>query len=189
MSLFEFILVMVSLVLAIAMTHLLEGVARVVRERRRFEVDRITPVWAAFLFVLSIAHWWSLWDMREADWTFPAFFFVLLPPTLLFLAVSLLTPEDGDDEVSLEDDFLRIRVPFLGVLFAFAILVTWDGYLLGVEGAWNRLRTFQLALLANFLVGLASPSRRVQRLVAAIALALLVGSSFVLRFLPGAFSP
>ena len=96
MTLFEFILVMVSLVLAISMTHLLEGVARVVRHRSRFALDATTTLWAVFLFVLSIGHWWSLWGMRDANWTFPAFFFVLIPPTLLFLAVSLLVPEDGE---------------------------------------------------------------------------------------------
>lgn len=61
----------VSLVLAIGVTHLLEGVARVARQRQNVEIDWVAPTWAASLFVLSINHWWSLWGMHGADWTFP----------------------------------------------------------------------------------------------------------------------
>jgi len=187
LSLFEFILVMVSLVLAIALTQMLEGVTQVARQRSRFELNWVTPLWAGFLFFITFNHWWSLWDMREANWTFPAFFYVLLPPTLLFVAVMLLKPMGGHEKVSLTEEFQRIRVPFFSVMAIFVVLVTWDGFLLGTEEFWNRLRGVQLAVLAVMLVGLISRRWAVQNVLAVIALTLLVVSSFVLRFLPGAF--
>lgn len=83
MVLFEFILVMVSLVLAIGVTHLLQGVVEVVRYRETLELYWVPFAWAATLFVLAAGHWWSLWDMRGVEWTFPGFFFLLLPPHAL----------------------------------------------------------------------------------------------------------
>lgn len=187
LSLFEFILVMVSLVLAIALTQLLEGVTRVARQRSRFELSWATSLWAAFLFFITFNHWWSLWGMREANWTFPAFFYVLLPPTLLFVAVALLKPTEGREKVSLTEEFERVRVPFLSVMLLFVVLVTWDGYLLGTESAWNNLRLVQFVLLGLIVLALFSKRRAVQNLVAAAALTILIVASFVLRFLPAAF--
>ncbi|MFV1988926.1 MAG: hypothetical protein ACC682_16770 [Gemmatimonadota bacterium] len=112
MTLFEFILVMVSLILAIGVTHLLQGVAAIVQQRKELDFSWVPLVWASYLFLVTAAHWWSLWDMRGADWTFPAFFFVLLPPTLLYLAVSLLVSSGpGTGGTSMAADFLEIRVP------------------------------------------------------------------------------
>ncbi len=187
MSLFEFILVMVSLVLAIALTHLLEGISRVVRKPSGFELNWVTPMWALFLFLLIINHWWSLWDMREANWTFPAFFYTVLPPTLLFLAVTLLKPNSGSEKVSLTTEFQQVRVAFMSIMLVVIVLVTWDGFLLGTEEAWNRLRLVQVGVMIAVATGLFTRNWYVQNAVAAMLLILLAGSSFVLRFMPGAF--
>jgi hypothetical protein len=190
MTLFEFILVMVSLVLAIGVTHLLQGVAAIVHHRKELDFSWVPLSWAAYLFLVSAAHWWSLWDMRGADWNFPAFFFVLLPPTLLYLTVSLLVSSGlGTVGTSMATDFLGIRVPFFTVLLTFMVLVMWDGAILGVEAAWNSLRALQVVGVALMIIGLATSRWRTQKLVAAVALGLLVIHSFVLRFFPGAFGP
>jgi len=187
LSLFEFILVMVSLVLAIAVTHLLDGVARVVRDRSRFELNWVTPLWALFLFLLILNHWWSLWDMREANWNFPAFFYIVLAPTLLFLAVTILKPRAGVEKVSLTAEFQQIRIAFLSIMFVVIALVTWDGFLLGTEAAWNRLRLVQVFVLTLIALGLVTKNWVVQNIVAAGLLTCIVASSFVLRFMPDAF--
>jgi len=188
MSLFEFILVMVSLILAIGVTQLLQGVAALAHHPEERDFDWVPLAWASYLFLLSAAHWWSLWGMRAADWTFPAFFFVLLPPTLLYLAVSLLVSGGlSATGTAMSEDFLGIRVPFFIVLLVFNVLVMWDGALLGVEPAWNSLRALQLVGTVLLLTGLVSRRWGIQKLVAVLTCGFLVVASFVLRFLPGAF--
>lgn len=190
MSLFEFVLVMVSLVLALGVTHLLREIASIVRHRDTLGVHWIPLAWIATLFLYSVSYWWALWDFQSLSWTFPGYFFLLVAPTLLYIAISLLVSADvAGPGASLIDSFERVRAPFFGLMAVFQILVTWDGWVFGVEPAWNSLRLLQGGLLAAYLLGAFSASRRVQGFVAAAALALLAFLLFVLRFLPGAFGP
>lgn len=64
MSLFEFVLVMVSLVLAIGVTHLLHEIASIVRHRDTLTVHWIPLAWIATLFLYSVSYWWALWDFQ-----------------------------------------------------------------------------------------------------------------------------
>ena len=186
MTLFEFILVLVSLILAIGVTQLLQGVANIVRFRKELRRNWVPLCWMATLFVLTAAHWWSLWEMREAVWTFPGFFYLLLPPTLQYFAISLLVSFSLEpDGASLADEFQRVRVPFLGALLAWVILVMWDGAILGVEAAWNFLRLNQIFGVAMLVTGLVSSRWVVQKFVAVAVLASVLFGSFLLRFLPG----
>jgi len=181
---------MVSLIIAIGATHLLHGVAAAVQHRNEVQVSWVPLTWSAYLFLLIAAHWWSLWDMRDAAWTFPAFFFVLLPPTLLYLTVSLLVGSlTASGSGSMLADFKDLRVPFFVLMTAANALTIWDGAILGVEPVWNSLRALQMVVLALMITGLASSQWRVQQLVAVLSLVTLVVVAFVLRFLPGAFAP
>ncbi len=190
MTLFEFILVMVSLILAIGVTHLLKGVAEIARYRETLKFDWVPLAWAASLFVLSAAHWWSLWDFRGVDWTFPDFFFVLLPPTLLYVAVRLLVSgEVRKSGASMAAGFERVRTPFMAVMVVLSVLVTFDGWVLGVEPIWNSLRMSQVVAFGIIFMGLVSSRRSLQCFVAAAMLVIYLFGAFVLRFLPGAFGP
>lgn len=186
MTLFEFILVLVSLILAIGVTQLLQGVSGFVRYQQDLGLKWVPFCWAGSLFLLTTAHWWSLWDMRELEWTYPTFFFVLLPPTVQYFAISLLVSMDVEsDGTSLAEEFQQIRVPFLSAVLSWVVLLMWDGAILGVEAVWNSLRMNQSVGVAMLILGLASPSWTVQKLVAAVMLASIALGAFVLRFLPG----
>lgn len=153
MSLFEFVLVMVSLVLAIGVTHLLREIASIVRHRDTLTVHWIPLAWIATLFLYSVSYWWALWDFQSLTWTFPGYFFLLVAPTLLYIAISLLVSADvAVPGTSLLDSFERVRAPFFWLMALFQILVTWDGWVFGVEPAWNSLRFPQVGLLAAYLV-------------------------------------
>ena len=185
MSLFGFVLVMVSLVLGLGVTHVLQGISLVVRHRRTMPVDWVPLIWAATLFLLVASNWWAIWDFRHVHWTFPTFFFVMVEPAVLYLAMTLLLPVDAAEQ-NLES-FEAVRLPFMSLLILFQIMTSWDGWLLGTEAFWDPLRWAQVVLIAIFGLSAVSPRRGVQ-MVTAIASLLLVGfGTFVLRFLPGAY--
>ena len=94
-DIFSFILVMVSLVLAIGVTHLVHGVASLIRLRGGTRIEPLPLVWAANLFLVAAIYWWSLWDFRSVDWRFHHFFYLLLAPALLHVAASLLVSTDA----------------------------------------------------------------------------------------------
>ncbi len=189
MTLFEFILVMVSLVLAIGVTHLLQGVVNIVRHREAIALEWVRLVWAASLFSSSAVYWWSLWDFRLAQWTYGVFFFVLLAPTSLFVAISLLfSPEPASSATSPYVPFEDVRPLFMTVMLAYTVVWSADGWLLGVEPAWSGLRAGQTISVVVFLTGIVS-SKRIAQIIAILWLLSSLGTGFGPRFEPGAFGP
>jgi hypothetical protein len=187
MNLFAFVLVMVSIVLGLGVTHLLQGISLVVRHRRTTAVDWVPLTWAATLFLFVASNWWATWDFRDVHWNFPAFFFVMVEPAVLYLAMTLLLPVDAADQHS--ESFEQVRVPFLSLMIVFQVMTSWDGWLLGTEAFMDPLRWVQVAMIAIFALSASSSRRSVQRVTAIAALLLAIFGTFVLRFLPGAFGP
>ena len=189
MSLFEFILVMVSLVLAIGVTHLLQGIVNIVRHREAIALEWVRLVWAASLFSASAVYWWSLWDFRLAQWTYGAFFFVLLAPTSLFTATSLLfSPAIGSSTTLRYVPFEDVRPLFMAVMLAYLVVWSADGWIVGVETAWNAMRGQQIVIAVMFLAGIVS-STRIAQIIAVLWLLSSLVTGFGPRFEPGAFGP
>jgi hypothetical protein len=187
-DIFNFILVMISLVLAIGVTHLVQRVAELIRLRAAVPLDFLQLTWAASLFVVAAIYWWSLWDLRQADWSFPTFFFLLLSPALLHIAVSLLVaPEVDAAGRTATFDFARIRMPFMLVMLTFTVLVSVDGWVVGVEPAWTAYRPVQFLSAGLYLAGAILPAMTAQRSIATLELLTYVVVGFVFRFVPGAF--
>jgi hypothetical protein len=187
-DIFNFILVMVSLVLAIGVTHLVNGVAHLVRARERTRLEPLPLVWAASLFLVAAIYWWSLWDLRAATWRFHHFFYLLLAPTLLHVAASLLISSDPADLTDgSRAGFERIRVPFMLVMTAFSIIVMLDGWIVGTERAWTPYRPVQIWTIGLYATAALWARIHVQRAVAGLALATYVVAGFFFRFMPGAF--
>ena len=187
-DIFNFVLVMVSLILAIGVTHLIQRVAEIIRRRHSVPLDWLQLTWALSLFLLAALYWWSLWDMRSADWTFAKFFFLLLYPTLFNFAVSLLVATDRRSDASTASfDFGLIRLPFMLVMAVLSVVGTWDAWFVGTEPAWTDYRTVQIWVIALYMTGAALRSLTAQRIIALMVLLTYLVAGFVYRLLPGAF--
>ncbi len=182
---FDFILVMVSLVLAIGVTDLIQRAAEAIRRRAAAPPSPLQLAWAASLFLVATLYWWSLWDMRHAEWLFATFLLLLLPPTLLTFAVRLLMSE-GEEGGRLFD-FERIRTPFLLVMATFSMLVAWDAWIVGTEPAWTAFRPIQMWTVGLYLLGAVVRRTIVQQAIAGLVFMTYLVAGFVFRLFPGAF--
>ena len=189
MSIFEFVLVMASLIMALGVTVLLRRVAVIIRCRHSIELDWVPLSWMAVLFLSTTAVWWSLWDFADVTWTYPRFFYLLLIPTLQYIAISMLVSTDTSlPAISLSDNYDQVRLPFMILMIIYQTLNTWDGWVFRVEPLWNSLRAVQLILIALYVVAAIWSNRFVQKTVVVLALGMFTISTFVLRYFPGAFA-
>jgi hypothetical protein len=188
-DLFSFVLVMVSLVLAIAVTHLVQGMTDLLRLRGSIRRDPFPFVWAASLFLVAAIYWWSLWDLRNVHWRFHHFFYMLLAPTLLYAAASLLVSTDpvATERGPTRSQFQRIRLPFMIVMALFSIVVTWKGLVVGAEPVWTVYRPVQLWIVGLYIAGVLFPGTLPQRIVAGLVFVTYLIAGFFFRFTPGAF--
>lgn len=94
MSLFEFLMVLVSIIIGFGLAELMTGVAGMIRNR-----DSVQPYWVhiliiAAIFVAHLQQWWEAWGLRSTpEWTFLGLLMLLGGPVGLFLIAHLLFPD------------------------------------------------------------------------------------------------
>ena len=94
MSLFEFLMVLVSIIIGLGIAEILTGVARQIRCRGSFHGYWVHSVLATAIFFALLQQWWEIWGLRGVpEWTFHGLVMMLSGPVGLFLIAHLLFPE------------------------------------------------------------------------------------------------
>ncbi len=118
MSQFEYLSVLISIIVGLALTQLLSGGARLIQLRRRVRPHAATLCWMVLLFLIDTQIWWAAFERRDStSWNFFSFLLYLLMPISAFLLSYLVLPEMGDaDTVDLPANFEGNRPWFFGLL-------------------------------------------------------------------------
>ena len=70
---FEYVMVLVSIIVGLALTHLLQGLVEIAQRPQRMKIASIHLVWVIYM-VITIAFWWW-WQFKlqlVPVWTFSA---------------------------------------------------------------------------------------------------------------------
>ena len=95
MTRFEFVLVLVSIVVGLGITDILTNVAREIRLRRKMVHSFCHSALTAALFVALLQFWWESWKLSQFEgWNFALVLLALGSPTLLFIVAHLLYPTE-----------------------------------------------------------------------------------------------
>jgi hypothetical protein len=109
---------MISIVLALAMAHVLGSVARVINNRDHIVMYWPSLLWAATLFLLIAQLWWADASLSSyTAWSFGAFLILLAQPAALYILCALILPVPDDaSSFDMRAAFLRNRSWFLAVI-------------------------------------------------------------------------
>ena len=115
MSLFESLTVAVSIVLALGLVRLVDGLRSASKGTTRYWVH------LGYIIDLVVMHlflWWTLWFYQEGViWNFALFAYVFVGPLILYFLASTLIPDNPSSVTSWRDHFYRgSRVFFLVLL-------------------------------------------------------------------------
>lgn len=119
---FQHARVVMGIILGLAVTRLLTGLARFVQHPGRQKIYPVHIGWVATMLLTLIHFWW--WEFRLIElqhWTFEIYFFLITYAILLFLLCTLLFPDTLHDYASYEEFFISRRKWFFGI-FATTIL-------------------------------------------------------------------
>ena len=173
MSLFEFLMVLLSIIVGLGLSELLTGFARVLRQGRGRE---FCIAHAAVVFTIGIALlqvFWESWSLRaQTSWTFPGALLMLGGPILLHLIAHVLFPGE-DEDIDLEAYyFSKVRLIWSLALLAVVVGTLFRPVAFGEDlFKVDNLSSFPLA--AAFVV-LALSHNRILHNVLAPVLAVLV---------------
>lgn len=119
MEMFEYIVVITSIIIGLAVTDLLKGVAQLIQHPGRRPVYWVHLLWVAYMFLTAVLWWWWEYRYREIEtWTFQLYFFVLVYAFVIYLACALLFPRDLADYGGYRDYYYSRRRWFFGLLAA-----------------------------------------------------------------------
>ncbi len=163
MTPYEYLTVFVSVVVGLAIVHLLSGVALILDTRVKERVDWIHAVWTGNIFVTTLLVWWFNFGLASVEvWTLPHFLTLVAYAVVLYLLAGLLYPVRGSEIVDFREHFEANRPRFFGLAIAFQFVDLADALLersaLGTP--LNPLHSLSLvAFGAAFLVATRTSNR------------------------------
>lgn len=172
MAMFDYAMILASIVIGLAITHLMQGLAGIIQQQNRIRIWWVHLVWVAFMLLTAVAWWWWEYALHSViRWTFQMYLFVLLYAFGVYLTSALLFPRETDECLSYENYFLTHRKWFFGLQIALQLIDLVDTLLKG----WNHFRSLGLeypvsegAFIIMAIIGIATPDKRVQAAIAVI---------------------
>ena len=119
MTTFEYIAVLVSIIVGLGITQLLAGVGRLIDDGRETKPYWIHLVWTAYAFIYLVFFWW--WEFKLAAieiWSFELYLFVIMYAVALYLLVVVLYPRDLPEGGDFKRYYYDRRGWFFGMLVA-----------------------------------------------------------------------
>ena len=125
MDAFTYLSVLLSIVLGLAVTQLLSGLAGLARARQRVSMYWPVPVQMVATLLVTVQVWWAMFGMREVEhWTFASFLIVLMQTVTVYLMAAFITPDlSGDGHIDLREVYFREARWFFGSILL-ALLVS-----------------------------------------------------------------
>ena len=159
MSAFEFILILVSVVAGFAVSEILSGWGRVIREHTPISKIGVHLIASSWLLLMIVRYVWLLWDYREIDWRFVDFVLAFAPILVLALAAYVTNPAriQRFDPVT---HYLNQARPFCYLVALFLLLFVFGAPRISVEPGFTLAFLGPLAVAA-MLMGLAHVRRPV----------------------------
>ena len=173
---FKHVVVPIGVVIALGVARIVTSVSHYIQHSERVRFSWTHAVWAGLLFLWLVGLWWISWGLRHVDaalWSYFTLIYLLVGPSLMFLATTLLMPEVPDGgELDLGERFERIGRAFFLCLAGFVVWLACSELMLLREPFLVPKRAMQAAFLTMFLIGGAFPSRKTAAVLASLTLPL-----------------
>lgn len=177
MSDFEFISIILSIVVGLTITRVLGGLASLVEHRSQLKMNWLSIGWAITVMLWSVAFWLgTINDTRPLEsWTVGSFGILLSMAVVLYFLAAIVLPSRIHPGADLVTHFETVRRPFFLMFALWVILTTVSVLIWGVENLMRSGPPFwigQSASLGIALLGLFTPHRLVHAFILVVSLSL-----------------
>ncbi len=123
MSSFEFISILMSIVIGLGVTNLLAGAGRAFYRRRQNPMDEVHIVFTAATLLVLVLNWWVAFKWNsEVAWSFDKFLALIVWTIALYMLTIFLYPPDLSEEEEHRDRFQQNRAGYYWAFIAFCLL-------------------------------------------------------------------
>ena len=169
MSAFEYVMVLVSIVIALAIAHLLTAVAEGIHRFRGhgepIKLDAVFLLWIGFVLVWLVSFWWWEFKFQEvvAEWSYGLYLFIISYAIILFMLAEILVPHRMRGVTDSYAYFMEGRKWFFGALILMQATDVADTFLKGYDWGMRPevIATYAVTVLVE-ITGIASEKRSIQ---------------------------
>jgi hypothetical protein len=115
--------VLASVIIGLAVTHLLQGVAMLIQHPEREKLYWVHLLWVALMFLNALFLWW--WEFQLSvlqHWTFELYVFVISFAVVLYLICAVLMPSELGSYHSWRAYYFSRRRWLFGLLLLFSLM-------------------------------------------------------------------
>jgi hypothetical protein len=176
MDSFSYLSVLLSVIIGLAMTQVLQGLRALMLARESARLYAPSLIWAALVLLIAIQMWWSSFGLRDQeDWTFGLYGLILLQTVLFYLAAGLVLPDLSPERIDLKADYYRNRRWFFGLLAGAAVASVLKDVALEGELPEGANLAFHALLIGSCALAMWTDNRRYHALLAPVSLTVFVG--------------
>lgn len=152
MSQFEYLSVLVSIVLALGMSEIMICWARMIQHRDQIQFSALHLFWSGFIMLMMVQFWWGFWQFGVVDnWSMLDLLHVLFETATLVMAALIMLPgRQIPENLDLEQFYFKhCRIFFILALLTVLSLLTADIFILQISlrDPENIIRAIALVLL------------------------------------------
>src|SRR5947209_2712124 len=108
--------VLISVILGLALTHLLVGLSKTIQLRDSVRVYWVQIVWVFNVILYVLALWWGMfWWNKLQIWPIEEFLFIMAYSIVIFMLASLLFPWEFEAALDCEQYFFANKGWFFGI--------------------------------------------------------------------------
>jgi hypothetical protein len=120
---FDYFAVLISVILGLALTHVLRGLAKLIQMRHETRHYWVHAVLSFNVVIWVLAIWWGMfWWRGLQDWSVGWFYFMVAYAVLQFMWASMLYPPEFPAGLDCEKYFLSNRYCFFGIQTAMLLM-------------------------------------------------------------------
>lgn len=181
MPAYEHVVVVMSMVLGLAVTQLLRGLAQLYRSRKRVPIYWLHAAWVLLMVLFSFLLWWTFWNYRGiGDWNFFRFVLYLSPTIVFYYLTAIAFPDPAEPDVGLREFYFANRVGFFGTFAIYLVVAGITAAVVRGLPVLDPSNVFRLVTVLLMLIALRSASERVHAAVLALSAGLML--AFILVF-------
>jgi hypothetical protein len=122
MSTFEYLSVLLSIIVGVGITHMIMGLGRLISHTSGRSIYWVHVLWTLNIALYLVVYWWWGINLQTLEqWSFLPFLVVLLEPSLLCLAGAILYPVSMPPDLEYKTHFYRSRRAFFSVIVAVSV--------------------------------------------------------------------
>src|ERR1039458_2325111 len=120
---FSYLGVLISVILGLALTHLLVGLSKMIQLRESVKIYWVQVVWTINVILYVLALWWGMfWWNKLQVWTIEEFLFIIGYSIVVFMLASMLSPWDFAHGLDFEQYFFANKSWFFTIFLVATLM-------------------------------------------------------------------